>query len=210
MHLSYLFDPLCGWCYGAAPVIGGLMQRSGFAVELIPTGLFAGEGAFPISDGFAAHAWDADQRIARLSGQPFSEAYRRNVLGNRRSRVNSGPATLALTAVRLTAPEREFDTLHAIQRARYEGGRDNGDAAVVADVLDAFALGDAARRFSSPDDELLSANRARIAEGRAAMQRFGARGVPALVAAEQDDPRLVDSSLLYSGVDALAGALNGS
>ena len=24
VSLTYLFDPLCGWCYGAAPAIGGL------------------------------------------------------------------------------------------------------------------------------------------------------------------------------------------
>jgi len=25
--LYYLFDPLCGWCYGAAPAISGLRDR---------------------------------------------------------------------------------------------------------------------------------------------------------------------------------------
>jgi protein-disulfide isomerase-like protein with CxxC motif len=25
--ITYLFDPLCGWCYGAAPMIGKLSER---------------------------------------------------------------------------------------------------------------------------------------------------------------------------------------
>jgi putative protein-disulfide isomerase len=117
-HITYLFDPLCGWCYGASPMLDKLVARPDFAIELVATGLFADVGARPMDDGFAAYAWDNDQRIARLSGQPFSEAYRRGVLGDRMRLLDSGPATLALTAVALAAPDREFEALKAIQNAR--------------------------------------------------------------------------------------------
>lgn len=80
IYLTYLFDPLCGWCYGASPALEGLLQQDGLVLTIIPTGLFAGPGAFPMNAGFAAHAWEADQRIAKLTGQVFSEDYRRNVL----------------------------------------------------------------------------------------------------------------------------------
>jgi putative protein-disulfide isomerase len=207
LAFTYLFDPLCGWCYGASPAMDALMQRGGYGVDLVPTGLFAGEGAFPMNDAFAAHAWDADQRIARLSGQPFSEAYRRNVLGSREACVDSGPATLALTAVRLTAPEREFEALAAIQHSRYADGRDNGDPAVIADVLEALNLKEAVLRFSAPDEALLSANRARIESGRAEMRHFGARGVPTLIVAQGQNRRLVDANALFGGIEALLASL---
>lgn len=71
--VTYLFDPLCGWCYGAAPVLGALAQQPGIRVELLPTGLFAGDGARAMDNEFAAYAWSNDQRIERLTGQPFSE-----------------------------------------------------------------------------------------------------------------------------------------
>lgn len=93
--LTYLFDPLCGWCYGASPALERLWALEDISVELMPTGLFAGAGAFPMNAGFAAHAWDADERIAKLTGQRFNETYRTKVLENRESRVDSGPATLA-------------------------------------------------------------------------------------------------------------------
>jgi hypothetical protein len=38
--LYYLFDPLCGWCYGATPAVAGLLAIPGVSVELLPTGLF--------------------------------------------------------------------------------------------------------------------------------------------------------------------------
>jgi Predicted protein-disulfide isomerase len=207
-RLTYLFDPLCGWCYGASPALERLMAADeNLTIHLVPTGLFADEGAFPMNAAFAAHAWEADQRIARLSGQRFTERYRVNVLQSRTAAVDSGPATLGLTAVRLTAPGREFEALKAIQHVRYVEGHDNGDSAVIADVLAGLGLAEAAARFHARDAELLATNRARIAEGRAEMQRFGARGVPTLILDTGQGRTTVDSSTLYGDAERLAAAL---
>ena len=83
IQIAYLFDPLCGWGYAAFPMLAELVARSEFDVALVPTGLFVGAGGRPMDDGFAAYAWSNDQRISRLTGQVFSEAYRHNVLANR-------------------------------------------------------------------------------------------------------------------------------
>ncbi|MFC7551706.1 hypothetical protein ACFQU7_04410 [Pseudoroseomonas wenyumeiae] len=42
---------------------------------------------------FAEYAWKNDQRIAQLTGQVFSEAYREKVLGNPAGRFDSTAAT---------------------------------------------------------------------------------------------------------------------
>src|SRR5438105_9117885 len=110
MHVTYLFDPLCGWCYGAAPALDGIDRLEELTLELMPTGLFAGQGARAMDASFAAYAWQNDQRIARLTGQPFSETYRTEVLG-RPGVFDSAPATLGVVAVRITEPARELDAL---------------------------------------------------------------------------------------------------
>ena len=71
IHVSYLFDPLCGWCYGASPMVEKLAAEPDFTVTLVPTGLFSGAGARPMDAAFAAYAWENDQRIERLTGQPW-------------------------------------------------------------------------------------------------------------------------------------------
>jgi len=81
--MKVLYDPLCGWCYGATPSVRRLVVEAGLHLALIPTGLFSGDGARPIDAGFAEYAWANDQRIARLTGQRFSERYRDDVLGAR-------------------------------------------------------------------------------------------------------------------------------
>ena len=45
VQIDYLFDPLCGWCYGAGPVLDQLAQLDDVTLTLAPTGLFAGQGA---------------------------------------------------------------------------------------------------------------------------------------------------------------------
>lgn len=207
IQLTYLFDPLCGWCYGASPVIEKLVAHPDIALQLSPVGLFAGEGAFAMNDGFAAHVREADARIARMTGQVFSPAYYSNVLGDRTRRIDSGAATLALTAVALSDPDREFAALKAIQMARYVDGLDNTDPTVIATLLEGLGLHEAAERLLHPGEALLAAFHDRIKSGRADMARFGARGVPALVAGSGDRRRLVASNALFGDADALIKAL---
>jgi putative protein-disulfide isomerase len=207
MRITYLFDPLCGWCYGASPVLEQLAGLVDATLELAPTGLFAGPAARTMDQHFAAYAWQNDQRIARLTGQPFSEAYRAGILGNTGSLFDSAPATLGIVAVGLTGPARELDALKLLQHARYVDGRDNSSLEVVADVLEEAHLADAGRRVRSPDDALIAAYRTRIAAARTDMTRFGADGVPALVVGDGAGRRLLNSSVLFGPFDLLAAEL---
>jgi len=93
--LTYLFDPLCGWCYGASTVVQQLAQHHTIHLELAPTGLFSGAGGRVLDAGFAAYAWSNDLRIQKLTGQRFTEAYRAKVLGKTDVRFDSDAVTLA-------------------------------------------------------------------------------------------------------------------
>ena len=197
--VTYLFDPLCGWCYAAAPALQYLQGVEGVDVALAPTGLFAGAGARPMDAQFAAYAWANVQRIQQLTGQPFTQAYRDHILGAVNGRFDSGPATLALTAVAQTAPTRELDALHALQHARYVEGRDNTDPAVIADVLRALGLQEAADWALAPDTALQRATAERTATAQAMLRAVGARGVPQLVVAGKG------GALQLLGGDALLG-----
>ncbi|RZU00736.1 DsbA family protein [Rivibacter subsaxonicus] len=192
--LIYLYDPLCGWCYGAGAALAGL-EGEEWAVRPLPTGLFAGDPRRRLDPAMEAHIWQADQRIAHLSGQPFSEAYRERVLRNPAMPFDSGPATAALTAVAERAPSRERAALAAIQRARWVDGRDIADAAVLAEALagefGAAGLADAA---------LAARSRERIARGQRLMREFGFGGVPALIALRGADPALDEPALVERAV----------
>jgi putative protein-disulfide isomerase len=208
MRITYLFDPLCGWCYGAGPTLEKLSQIDGVTLDLAPTGLFAGEASRPMDKHFAAYAWQNDQRIARLTGQPFSEAYRAHVLGAAGGLFDSAPATLGLVAVGLTEPGRELEALKILQRTRYQDGRNNSDLAVVAEALAAAGFAEAAFRVRAPDEALLAAYRSRIAAARTDMEFFGAEGVPALIVEGNAGRRMLRSSALFGAFEQLTEQLH--
>ncbi|MGO4136427.1 DsbA family protein [Rhizobium brockwellii] len=207
MHLTYLYDPLCGWCYGAAPALDKLAMLDNLTVELAPRGLFAGEGARSLDERFAAYAWHNDQRINRLTGQVFSQLYRDQVLGGADGMFDSAPATLGIIAVGMIQLDRERDALTALQNARYVDGRNTSEIAVVADVLDQAGFSGAAARVRAPDEALLGAYSNRIGKSRQLMDAFRMDGVPALLVSDGDKRRVLRSDALFSGFDRLAAEL---
>lgn len=205
-RLIYLFDPLCGWCYGAGPVLERL-ARDGAVIEALPTGLFSGSGARPMNADFAAYAWSNDQRIERLTGQPFSATYREKVLGARNGLFDSTAATLAVSAAGQADASLRLRALGAIQRARYVEGLDITDVAVLAGILKASGLADAADSLERADDALVRATGDLVARGKGLFHAMNANGVPALVLVRGERQQLLDASALFSSYDNLTAHL---
>ncbi|PYE41346.1 putative protein-disulfide isomerase [Rhizobium sp. PP-F2F-G20b] len=206
-HVTYLFDPPCGWCYGASPLLAQLAALPNLIVALAPTGLFSGTGARVVDEHFANFAWSNDVRIASLTGQQFTKDYRVKVLGSG-GLLNSGSATLAVTAVSLTDPSREIDALRLIQEARYVAGRDVTDLSELRDILERADLSAAAACLAEPDAELLAANRKRVERSRSLMQEFEAGGVPALIVDDGERTELVRAHELFGNADNLIASLS--
>jgi putative protein-disulfide isomerase len=200
--VTYLFDPLCGWCYGASPMLQRLAD-SGVSVELLPTGLFSGPGARPMDAGFAAFAWSNDQRIERLTGQRFTKAYQEKVLNISGTILDSGAAALGITAAGIHDPARRVSALKAMQEARYVDGRDVVSMTGVIEVLADAGMKDAADLLVAPTEDFMDAHQQLIGRGRALFQRLYANGVPALAVIRNDTPRLIGPNALFGSYDNL-------
>lgn len=197
---TYLFDPLCGWCYGAAPAIAALRGLGGVTLKAQPVGMFAWEHAVPL-EHMRDHIRPADDRIAALTGQPFSEIYFERVIGQADGKVQSGPATQALWLAEQSKPGAALDLLPAIQRARYVDGRDITDPGLLAGLgnLDADTITD-------PQTE--AAARAWAGQGAQMMSAVGARGVPTLLMQDgAGRTGVVPSNYLYQDRDRLSELL---
>lgn len=204
--VTYLFDPLCGWCYGASPAIQKLGQHAGVTLELAPSGLFSG-GERVMDAAFADYAWSNDVRIEKQTGQRFTAHYRTHVLGKLGSRFDSATATLALTAVSLAEPHRELAVLKVLQEARYVDGLDTTAVPVVAQLLRSIGAPAAADRLEAGDAALHLANGARIERAQRLMQSFGVTGVPTVVVTNAGGSRLLSGNALYGSFDALLDVL---
>ena len=209
IQVRYFFDPLCGWCYGAVPALKVLQGQPDIALSLAPVGLFADEAARPMDSGMAAYAWANDQRIQALTGQVFSPAYRDQVLGDPTRLFDSGPATRALSAVQITAPGRELDTLHALQHARYVDGLATSEPAVLVALLKQWGLQAAAQALQAGDAGLWAHTRERMQKARSAWQQLGLQGVPALQVQAAGGARVVTGQVLYGAPEALLSRVRG-
>lgn len=205
--LTYLFDPLCGWCYGASPVVQQLAQHSNINLALAPTGLFSDAGGRVMDAGFADYAWSNDLRIQKLTGQRLTEAYHAQVLGKPGLRFDSGAVTLALTAVSQTEPQRELAALKLLQEARYVQGQDTSALSTVANILREHGLAPAAELLQDGDAQLKITNQARVQTAQQLMRNLGAQGVPVLVLNQGRSPRLLRSDLLFGNIEALLAAI---
>ncbi len=201
MKIYYLFDPLCGWCYGASATLQKLNEI--YPLTLTPTGLFYQSGRKMDAD-FARYAWSNDQRIEKLTGQPFSQAYLENVLQGE-GEFDSANSLLALTAVQQITPEQELVVLSALQTARYVDGLDNADLAVVEQVLHKLNLSQAVPLLSEQSTQ--TALEQRLQFGQQLAHHCGVHGVPRLIVEKDERLHIVPSRLLYGDIQGLDGYL---
>lgn len=204
-RLIYLFDPLCGWCYGASPGLERL-SATGIAIELLPTGLFSGRGGREMDADFASYAWSNDQRIAQMTGVTFSDVYRRLVL-EAGGLFDSSLATLAVTAAGAPgAPERR-QALRALQLGRYVEGRSLTSVVSVSGILADAGLSAVADLLQDMPDTLPDRARAETARGQSLMRQLGARGVPTLAIERGGKVSPLASALLFDRDADLAAVL---
>ncbi|MFV3402681.1 DsbA family protein [Pseudomonas sp. NY15463] len=202
--LHYLFDPLCGWCYASAGALRGLAERFPDALQLHPTGLFAGPGARVITPEFAEYARSNDLRIASLTGQPFAAAYFEQILGGRALRFDSMPMSRALTWVRGHDSALEPKLYAVLQTARYVEGLDTSSADVVAactaDLLSGAGYAIDAQTLHTTltqQAQFAEQTASRIEDAQALMREVGARGVPLLLVEINQAMRPISGADLY-------------
>lgn len=194
--LTYIFDPLCGWCYGSLPRLHMLAMET--SIIMLPSGLFSGAHARPLDKEFAAYAWAADQHIAQLTGQIFTETYRDNVLQADNQHLDSTKATQAHTAVMLTAPTAGPKALQVIQEARYHHGLDITRQDVLITCLQEAGFHTAADMLAGNDAGLLRETDKRMAEGQNLLNAVHADGVPTLITQNNAGlPEQISSARLY-------------
>ena len=172
--LHYVHDPLCGWCYAAAPMVGAV-REAGVPLSLHGGGLWAAPTR--LSADKAAYIRKSDARIASLSGQAFGAAYTDELLGDPTAVFWSLPTIAAVQAAERVQAGAGLRMLHAVQTAHYVDGRRVVDPEVLADV--AAGVGLDARAFEQGFD--LAGAGVHIAGTRALMERLGLSGFPSFV-----------------------------
>lgn len=185
MTLHYVFDPLCGWCYGAEPLIRAASTR--LPVVLHGGGMMAGANRQRVSAQLRDFVIPHDRRIAEYTGQPFGQGYFEGLLRDHSAVFDSQPPIAAILAAEQLAG-RGMEMLARLQQAHYVEGRRIADD----DVLQAVAveLGLALPAFRAAITQIDCDSHMRTS--RALLASVGGQGYPTLVLAREGQLQVID------------------
>jgi putative protein-disulfide isomerase len=137
LHLIYVMDPMCSWCYGFAPVIKQLVkeQEGTLQFKLVMGGLRP-DTEKPLDEQMKEtikHHW---QDVEKVTGQPIDYEFfeRENFI------YNTEPGCRAVVTVRYLKPEAEFEMMEAVQSAFYAQNQDVTNPEVLAAIALRFGL----------------------------------------------------------------------
>ncbi|QDG72780.1 DsbA family protein [Janthinobacterium tructae] len=177
--LHYIFDPLCGWCYGAAPLVEAARAVPGLTVAFHGGGMMTGSNRRQITPEWRGYVLPHDRRIEQLSGQPFGDAYVNGLLNDTTAMMDSAPPITAILAAEVLAG-KGLDMLQRVQRAHYVDGLRIADLPVLLALAQELGL-DGAAFQAQYARQAGAATQQHIAASRALLAQVGGQGFPTFV-----------------------------
>ncbi|MBG8552699.1 DsbA family protein [Hymenobacter guriensis] len=174
-ELLYLFDPLCGWCYGMTPVVQQLQQHLAgrLHVTILSGGMITGAEAGPIGE-MRPFISQAMQQITQVTGATFGLAFQ--AVGEAGEQVqDSEPPSRALAVFRqLDEREQAVNFAHAVQHAWFAEGQDLNEVTTYRPLVE--KLGVSWLEFVSRWE--LPASKQAVQQEFEAVARIGVQGFP--------------------------------
>ncbi len=171
MKLIYVYDALCGWCYGFSPVITEFHEqhKDEMEFEVLSGGMITGGRIGPIGE-VAGYISQAYKDVERATGVQFGEGFLKGILEEGSAIFTSIPPSVALTVFKQHQPEHAISFAARLQKAIYYDGIEPTDYSAYGKLAAEFGLDADAFVAQMKEDESLKMIRAEF-------QRAGAMGV---------------------------------
>jgi putative protein-disulfide isomerase len=122
-ELLYVYDALCGWCYGFSPVITQLFEHYNDRLDflVLSGGMVKGESIGPVSQ-MAPYIKRAYKTVEQTCGVKFGEKYLNVTLESDDAILTSVPAARAMAAFRIEKPRMTVLFASRLQKAIFQDG----------------------------------------------------------------------------------------
>ena len=196
--LHYIYDPLCGWCYGAAPLVAA--ARMQLPVVAHGGGMMAYHHRKTVTPSLRNYVIPHDHKIAQLTGQPFGDAYFVGLLRDEHAVFDSEPPITAILAAEKLA-KKGLDLLALIQTAHYVEGQRIAEFGVLSKF--ATKIGIDRDAFESEYHNQFGENtQAHILESRELLHRVGGQGFPTFVLERDGHFEVINPALYFDNLEA--------
>ena len=179
MKIYYVYDALCGWCYGFSPVIQAFATKHAAEVEIeVVSGcMVKGDRIGPIGEVAPYIAW-AYKDVENASGVQFGSNFLDITLKDGKAIFTSLPACLAMSAFKTLRPAEAVAFASRLQKGVYWEGREPMDTAHYGTMAAEFGLNSAAFIAQMQSPATLSLAQVDIALSNS----MGVTGFPTVVA----------------------------
>lgn len=195
--LHYIYDPLCGWCYAAAPLIQAAAELANSQITMHAGGLWVNERRQPLGKALRDYVKPHDDRIHTLTGQVFGERYFNELLLNESLVLDSEPLIQAILAIEQMGGN-SLVMLQRLQQTHYRDGIWTGNSDVQAELV--AEQGISAADFESAKQRVNAATH--MQESRELMNKFKVSGFPALILLDDQHSQVIPLAQYYGLVDA--------
>lgn len=117
----YVYDPLCGWCYGFSPIIEGIANKYKDEVdfEVLAGGL--------VTDSMPIISWkgfiiEHQKFLEEETGIKYGKAFLKNTLNDSSVYFSSVEPAMAIHIIQEHAPSKAIEFLVTVQQAIYYDG----------------------------------------------------------------------------------------
>lgn len=121
--LYYVFDPLCGWCYGFSPVLQQVLAQYGASlnVQVVGGGLALGPNRRTMAE-LRQYVAGSIPRLEQLTGVRFGQPWLQLLNTNDTLRMDSEPPCRALGVVKQLAPDKAVPFAQRLLKAYFVEG----------------------------------------------------------------------------------------
>ena len=123
MKIVYVYDALCGWCYGFSPVMTQFQDKykDSLSFEVISGGMINGSRIGPIGEVASYISW-AYKDVEKATGIKFGNEFLNKTLKNGDAIFTSIPSAIALSVFKNLDPNNSIRFASQLQKAIYFDG----------------------------------------------------------------------------------------
>ncbi|MCC6281022.1 MAG: DsbA family protein [Saprospiraceae bacterium] len=141
LKIIYLYDALCGWCYGFSPVMQRIHEKYAGQIEfeVMSGGMIMGLRAGPIGE-VAPYIAKAYTDVENATGIKFGAPFLEQILAPGTAIFSSEMPGIAMTVFRKQRPEQVMEFAHVLQNALYSSGIELSIAENYIPLVESFGL----------------------------------------------------------------------
>lgn len=175
--IIYVYDPMCGWCFGFGKVMSEFQQlnKDSFEFDVISGGMVVGDREGPIGD-FADYILGAYKRVEEYSGIKFGQPYL-DQLKTKTLWSSSVKPAIAVETFKEFNTKDIVEFSHAVQKAYFIEGKDLRNENVYKELIKPYQINEADFIKKLNSDEM----RTRTSDWFKTSAGWGITGYPAVL-----------------------------